>query len=712
MTFSVHGSGTGGYAIGPVQNTFEGIDLADAQAARDTYFSANPAKLAAYDSNPFYLIRLSYGATTNAEYRQGGEWIDYTPFLQGLPGEVASLVNVPVGELPYKTLDGTFAGSRMRVLDDGSLLAPPGFGVESGSVKFGDVLLLSEAAGFLAISNLINDRSYTVLDYYTPRTAASQVPTAFMASDTAFSFVAQPVDTTNLTTDPLLFDYTIQNTSRTYSLFMRAFAPMSNVRIKITQISNGVALKYVPSKEAWETELGGLEFSIGDNNFDFGDTPLIFSSGQQIRFEIRATTMALKGNASGIPYFGGSDQLGTFRDVLMADQYTATDVRDKLASLAGNSRLDITAVKNAVTTVAGRTGAILLSATDISGLSTVATTGAYSDLSGLPFIPTNTNQLTNGAAFITSAQAPVQSVAGRTGAVVLTSADVGLGNVDNTSDINKPTSTAQQASIDLKMTQHNASVDPHPQYTTTAEASAAAPVQTVNSLTGNVVLTTGNVTESGNLYYTDPRVQTYITGAGYNVKSLASIGAGSSVYQTNSAGAVTLRSIIVTGALGITQNTNDITISHSVVNSGVGQAVLKGTVGSVVTLKGITAGRGMTVTGNTDDIQISSTQFPLVYNASGQAASPKIWYGTATSDVNGVFTVNISTAGFTVAPVVTVTAQLNTATVSDRVWATVDGGPSTTTVTGYTLRGINLSGNGETIRLAPNTTVMITAIGV
>lgn len=39
----------------------------------------------------------------------------------------------------------------------------------------------------------------------------------------------------------------------------------------------------------------------------------------------------------------------------------------------------------------------------------------------------------------------VTSVAGRTGTVVLTSSDVGLGNVNNTSDANKPVSTAQAA---------------------------------------------------------------------------------------------------------------------------------------------------------------------------------------------------------------------------------------------------------------------------
>jgi hypothetical protein len=49
-----------------------------------------------------------------------------------------------------------------------------------------------------------------------------------------------------------------------------------------------------------------------------------------------------------------------------------------------------------------------------------------------------------------AAAAPVQSVAGKTGAVALAKADVGLGSVDNTADSGKPVSTAQQAALDLK----------------------------------------------------------------------------------------------------------------------------------------------------------------------------------------------------------------------------------------------------------------------
>lgn len=46
-------------------------------------------------------------------------------------------------------------------------------------------------------------------------------------------------------------------------------------------------------------------------------------------------------------------------------------------------------------------------------------------------IPTKTSDLTNDSNYITSAEAPVQSVNTKTGAVTLTKSDIGLSNVDN-----------------------------------------------------------------------------------------------------------------------------------------------------------------------------------------------------------------------------------------------------------------------------------------
>jgi hypothetical protein len=93
-----------------------------------------------------------------------------------------------------------------------------------------------------------------------------------------------------------------------------------------------------------------------------------------------------------------------------------------------------------------------------------------------------------------STAAPVQSVAGQTGTVVLSKSDVGLNLVDNTSDLSKPISTATQTALNNKydasnptgyqtsaqvtstvssaITTHESALNPHPVYETSAEAQA------------------------------------------------------------------------------------------------------------------------------------------------------------------------------------------------------------------------------------------------
>lgn len=59
-----------------------------------------------------------------------------------------------------------------------------------------------------------------------------------------------------------------------------------------------------------------------------------------------------------------------------------------------------------------------------------------------------------------SGEAPVTSVAGKIGAVTLVKGDVGLANVDNTSDLSKPISTATQTALDSKSaTSHSHTVN-------------------------------------------------------------------------------------------------------------------------------------------------------------------------------------------------------------------------------------------------------------
>ena len=74
-----------------------------------------------------------------------------------------------------------------------------------------------------------------------------------------------------------------------------------------------------------------------------------------------------------------------------------------------------------------------------------------------------------------------------------TPAQVGLGNVANLAPPDLPVSNATATAIAESMNGHLVAIDPHPQYTTTTEAAAAAPVQRVAGRTGDVVLTSADV---------------------------------------------------------------------------------------------------------------------------------------------------------------------------------------------------------------------------
>ena len=126
-----------------------------------------------------------------------------------------------------------------------------------------------------------------------------------------------------------------------------------------------------------------------------------------------------------------------------------------------------------VRSVAGRTGVISLAAADVSGLAAVATSGSYTSLSNVPttFAPSAHTHSTADVVGLTaaaSAAAPVQSVHGRTGAVVLTRADITAAAASHTH------TTTDIASF-------------------TAAAAAAAPVQSVAGRIGAITLAAADV---------------------------------------------------------------------------------------------------------------------------------------------------------------------------------------------------------------------------
>lgn len=120
-------------------------------------------------------------------------------------------------------------------------------------------------------------------------------------------------------------------------------------------------------------------------------------------------------------------QTGLDRTAASTSAGTATTGATTATTKAGEASASATAAA----------ASAVLAASTVTGVSTFNTRSGGITLTGADV----TTAL--GITPINAAGAPVQTVAGRAGAVVLAKGDVGLGNVDNTADSAKPVSTAQ-----------------------------------------------------------------------------------------------------------------------------------------------------------------------------------------------------------------------------------------------------------------------------
>ncbi|MCH9664653.1 MAG: hypothetical protein K0U41_02255 [Gammaproteobacteria bacterium] len=310
------------FALGPEQNTFDGVDRTTAEAARDTYATNNPVWLAQYDADSGIGIYLTYidggSSVISTQVRLSGQWRDSVTFiaLQGISGSGTDFAAVSDNHIPAigAAPDKVPYDSGMRVIQpDGTILAPGNFGVEGQSIGFGDLITLSEVSGFLATANKsrASGEQFALVDSRFTKADGSFRPQIFELTEGENAFVAQPDDTQVITTNPLIFNYTpsppdAQINSATFRV--QTGQSMANTRIKVVDVASGISLKYIPSKAAWLDGTGGVTFNAGDVVVDLGTSQLRFIAGQEIQVEIRADSVHLLGNASGTPYFAVMEQ--------------------------------------------------------------------------------------------------------------------------------------------------------------------------------------------------------------------------------------------------------------------------------------------------------------------------------------------------------------------------------------------------------------------
>lgn len=211
--------------------------------------------------------------------------------------------------------------------------------------------------------------------------------------------------------------------------------------------------------------------------------------------------------------------IGTINDLVaaiqldMADKVDTSEVGVSIATLDGNGKIPLTQINDAVLGQVEYSGTwdatanlpALPATPDVKGLYYVVSTAG--NFAGLDF-QVGDWIISNGTEWqkVDNTDA-VSTVAGQTGNVVLAKSDVGLDQVDNTSDAAKPVSTAQQTALDTKAplaspTFTGAPKAPTPLDTdnTTAIATTAFVVSKLTAVDTGVASITGNapITIGGN----------------------------------------------------------------------------------------------------------------------------------------------------------------------------------------------------------------------
>lgn len=176
-----------------------------------------------------------------------------------------------------------------------------------------------------------------------------------------------------------------------------------------------------------------VNLKIASANFD-DNSKAIFGTGDDLEIFHDGSHSYIADNGTGSLYLTGSSVI-SFNSPDFSDTYALMN-DDGAVVLYHDNLVKFSTVSSGVSI----TGNIAVSGTvdgvDLSALPTVATSGSYNDLSNKPTIPTNNNELTNGAGYVTTdttySAGTGMSLSGTTFNCTIDSpSEVGLGNLSS-----------------------------------------------------------------------------------------------------------------------------------------------------------------------------------------------------------------------------------------------------------------------------------------
>jgi len=218
----------------------------------------------------------------------------------------------------------------------------------------------------------------------------------------------------------------------------------------------------------------------------------------------------------------------------------------------------------------------------------------------------------------------VVSVAGKIGAVTLVKGDVGLGNVDNTSDANKPVSTATQTALDLKAPLDDAAL---------TGATTAVGLTVTNAVSAGSGSITGDLTVDTSTLKVDSTNNNVGVGTASPASKLE-------VYSGNAdinGGNLSIRSGAgLSPKVTISHDGNDdkLSIDAAIKSTAVAQSKFSGSVdiaGAISCSSGVTLSGDLAV--DTDSLKVDSTNNRVGVGISSPSERLEVYNGNL--DVNG-----------------------------------------------------------------------------
>lgn len=333
--------GTGDlFALGPPVNTFNGADRTAAETARDAYDVANPGWLPQYDADEeigIYLTFTSGGEpTVVSQVRIGGAWRDVQTVVgvRGQPGSGTDFGVITLNHIPAIGALGVPFDSGLSVDASGNFIVRRKLEIPSASLRFDELVELSEGSGDLLVNNRLSGDVAEVISIQSQNSQVSGRPTAFRHTEAENDFVIQGDDSATITVNPFSFQYTTTLDAQTNALRIRTGAAMNNARLRIVDNATGIAIKHLPDKAAWDEGVGGVNLRLGENTINFlseapddppngifnaGITPFRFRTGRVLDIEIRADTMSILGITSpgNFPYLVAQLQRSTVDELAM-----------------------------------------------------------------------------------------------------------------------------------------------------------------------------------------------------------------------------------------------------------------------------------------------------------------------------------------------------------------------------------------------------------